>query len=36
MPKAYACLRFSAVDILKYPDAVEEKIYRELTEKPPP
>jgi very-short-patch-repair endonuclease len=34
--KGIRLLRFSDVDILKYPNAVQETIYRELTEKPPP
>jgi very-short-patch-repair endonuclease len=29
-------IRFSDYDILKYPDAVEEAIYRSLTKRPPP
>jgi len=29
-------IRFSDYEILKYPDAVQQTIYRELTEKPPP
>jgi len=35
--KGFKVLRFSDVDILKYPDAVGRTIYRELTgERPPP
>ena len=29
-------IRFTDYEILKYPDAVQRTIYRELTEKPPP
>ena len=34
--KGIRIIRFSDVDILKYPDAVQETIYRELTNLPPP
>ena len=34
--KGIRILRFSDVDILKYSNAVQETIYRERTERPPP
>ena len=34
--KGIRLLRFSDIDILKHPDAVQQRIYRELTENPPP
>jgi very-short-patch-repair endonuclease len=34
--KGIRIIRFSDRDILKYPDVVEEAIYRALTEQPPP
>ena len=34
--KGIRIIRFSDVDILKDPEAVQEAIYRELTNRPPP
>ena len=34
--KGIRILRFSDYDILKYPDAVQQTIYRELANQPPP
>jgi very-short-patch-repair endonuclease len=34
--KGIRIVRFSDYEILKYPDAVQEAIYRELTQRPPP
>ncbi len=36
LQKGIRILRFSDDEILKYPEAVQEAIYRELAEKPPP
>jgi very-short-patch-repair endonuclease len=36
LQKGVRILRFSDYDILKYPDAVQATIYRELTSQPPP
>ena len=36
LAKGIRILRFSDVDILRYPDAVQKTIYRELTGQPPP
>jgi very-short-patch-repair endonuclease len=36
MRKGIRIIRFSDYDILKFPDAVQEMIYKELTQKPPP
>jgi primosomal protein N' (replication factor Y) len=34
--KGIRLLRFSDIDILKYPEAVQRRIYQALTERPPP
>ena len=36
LAKGIRIIRFSDYDILKYPDAVQETIYRALTNQPPP
>lgn len=36
LAKGIRIIRFSDYDILKFPDAVQETIYRALTEEPPP